>query len=715
MGDRDLAPPRRTRGGGWAELVEAYEAALPRAAARPGGVAGAARDAGGRVRVGAGEPRGGHRAQPEDPGARAQGSRGGRGRSSGSTSPRGASPICSPSTTRSWSWPRARTRSSRSASSWRLCTRRRSSSPTRRCSFIRRSSSRIRSRRRRWRRSTGSTSSSVAGKSWPPPSRRRSISSTDMGAVAELKFRRGAILEQHLDDGAGAVASYREALTLEPTHVGARTALQAYLSSADPALQQAAVEELEPIYEASNDLARLVEVQRIKLAHEKKTDKRVDLLLAYRQAGRAAGQRRPGLGGVHARLRREPRRRRRRARRWRTWPTSSTTGSRWWRCTKRRSRPRAREKLPSALERELLLVVAVAYDEKLGQSTTRGGVLPPRAEHPARGRLGAGGAGAALHPHRALERSRRHAAQEGAAGHRRRRARGDPRSASPPSGRRCWATPSRRSSPGTSSSRRARRTCGRCARSIGCTCARGVPRAGRQPAAPADARRGRRRRDRRAARAPRRAARAAARSDRAPRSRPTRKILELEPEHRETIAALERILTNAGARARRRAAPGADLQDPRRLAAPHRRLRGRGAPRRPIPEQKIALLRQIADGYEVGLDDPAHAYEALGRALAEDPQNPEVQTAVERLARALDKLDDLVARYGAPGRRRLRSRAQERALSQDRAPLRGRPGRRSRRRRPPTARRWRSGRAISRRPTRSSSSICAAATTRTWC
>ena len=35
-----------------------------------------------------------------------------------------------------------------------------------------------------------------------------------MGAVAELKFRRGAILEQHLADGPGAVVSYREALTL---------------------------------------------------------------------------------------------------------------------------------------------------------------------------------------------------------------------------------------------------------------------------------------------------------------------------------------------------------------------------------------------------------------------------------------------------------------------------------------------------------------------
>jgi len=102
---------------------------------------------------------------------------------------------------------------------------------------------------------------------------------TDLSAIAELKFRRGAILEQHLTDGAGAVASYREALEMEPTHVGARTALQAYLSSADADLQQAAVKVLEPIYESTSDLARLVEVQRIKLAHEKKTDQRVDLLL----------------------------------------------------------------------------------------------------------------------------------------------------------------------------------------------------------------------------------------------------------------------------------------------------------------------------------------------------------------------------------------------------------------------------------------------------
>ena len=154
------------------------------------------------------------------------------------------------------------------------------------------------------------------------------------------------------------------------------------------------------------------------------------------------------------------------------------------------------------------------------------------------------------------------------------------------------------------------------------------------------------------------------------------KILKLEPEHRETIAALERILTNAEHEHRRRAPAGADLQDPRRLDAPHRRLRGGGAPRAD-PEQKIALYRQIADGYEVGLDDPGRAYEALGRALGRG-------SAERRGADGRRTARPRARQAGRSGRplwaardRRLRSGAKERALSQDRAPLRGRPRRRS--------------------------------------
>ncbi len=248
---------------------------------------------------------------------------------------------------------------------------------------------------------------------------------TDMGAVAELKFRRGAILEQHLDDGAGAVASYREALTLEPTHVGARTALQAYLSSADPALQQAAVEELEPIYESTNDLARLVEVQRIKLGHEKKTDKRVDLLL---RIGKLEGQ----LGNADQA--------------WEAYtrafgesPASAPAREalenlanildNWQPLVtlyEKALSAKGKEKLPSALERELLLVVAVAYDEKLGLND-RAVEYFRRAQS-----IQPEDASALVALERLYTRTERwsdlgrYAAEEGAAGHRRGRARGDP-------------------------------------------------------------------------------------------------------------------------------------------------------------------------------------------------------------------------------------------------------------------------------------------------
>ena len=188
-----------------------------------------------------------------------------------------------------------------------------------------------------------------------------------LAAVAELKFRRGAVLEQYLEDGAGAVASYREALEIDSSHVGARTALQAYLSNSDGELQRAAVKVLEPIYEANNDIARLVEVQRIKLGHEKKTEKRVDLLL---KIGKLEGQ----LGNTDQA--------------WEAYTRAvaespASTPARealenlanildnWQPLValyEKALSAKGKEKLPSALERELLLVVAVAYDEKLAQS-----------------------------------------------------------------------------------------------------------------------------------------------------------------------------------------------------------------------------------------------------------------------------------------------------------------------------------------------------------
>ena len=177
----------------------------------------------------------------------------------------------------------------------------------------------------------------------------------------------------------------------------------------------AAVEVLEPIYEQTDDVARLVEVQRIQLSHEKKPADARRAAAAHRPARRPASgtPTRPGrrTRGPSPRIPSTAQARE-------ALENLATILDNWQPLValyEKALSAKGKEKLPSALERELLLVVAVAYDEKLGAVGEGGRVLPPGAEHPARGRLGAGGARAALHAHRALERSRRHAAQEGAA------------------------------------------------------------------------------------------------------------------------------------------------------------------------------------------------------------------------------------------------------------------------------------------------------------
>ena len=468
--------------------------------------------------------------------------------------------------------------------------------------------------------------------------------STDMAAVAELKFRRGAILEQYLADGAGAVLSYREALTLEPSHVGARTALQAYLSSADSELQQAAVQELEPIYESTNDLARLVEVQRIKLSHEKKTDKRVELLL---RIGKLEGQ----LGNADQA--------------WEAYtrafsesPSSSAAREslenlanildNWQPLVtlyEKALSAKGKEKLPSALERELLLVVAVAYDEKLGHNE-RAVEYFRRAQS-----IQPEDASALVALERLYSRTERWSdlvdtllkkAQlvTDAAEREEIRIRiatvWEEMLANAEQAIVAWNVVLQ----DNPSNVRALRSLDRL------YLARGEFREladnlQRQLALAEDdggvetvtllGRLG---------------ALRELKLDQLGAAVDTySKILKLEPEHRETIAALERILLDEG-----------HELDAALLLEPIYKIRGDWtrligvyeveARHATDPEQKIALYRQIADGYEVGLDDPGRAYEALARALGEDPQHAEVQTAVERLARALDKLDDLVARYG---------------------------------------------------------------------
>src|SRR6185295_8758072 len=101
--------------------------------------------------------------------------------------------------------------------------------------------------------------------------------SQDNAASADLKFRLGDVSEKHLDEPDHAVAAYRDALELAPTHEGARTALEGYLR--DKKRQMKAVAALEPIYEALEDVPRLIEAQRIRLSREKTAAGKVALLL----------------------------------------------------------------------------------------------------------------------------------------------------------------------------------------------------------------------------------------------------------------------------------------------------------------------------------------------------------------------------------------------------------------------------------------------------
>jgi tetratricopeptide (TPR) repeat protein len=467
--------------------------------------------------------------------------------------------------------------------------------------------------------------------------------STDMAAVAELKFRRGAVEEQYLEDGAGAVASYREALEIDSSHVGARTALQAYLSNSDGELQRAAVKVLEPIYEANNDLARLVEVQRIKLSHEKKTDKRVDLLLrigklegqlgntdqAWEAYTRAVGEN-PASQGAREAL-----------------ENLANILDNWQPLValyEKALSVKGKEKLPSALERELLLVVAVAYDEKLEQSD-RAVEYFRRAQS-----IQPEDASALVALERLYTRTERWSdlvdtllkkAQL----------------VSDPAEReeirirtaRVWEEMLNNAeqaivawnvvlqdNPGNVEALRAldrlymtrgefRELADNLQRQLNLVAddpAETVLLLGRLGAL-----------------------REQHLGQLGGAVDTYSKILQIEPEHRDTIAALERIL------------PSAEHElDVAQLLEPIYKIRGDWprligvyeveARHSVDPEAKIALYKQIAEGYEIGLDDPAHAYEALAGALAEDPQNPEVQVSVERLARALRRLDDLVARYG---------------------------------------------------------------------
>ncbi|HVV83476.1 MAG TPA: tetratricopeptide repeat protein [Kofleriaceae bacterium] len=100
------------------------------------------------------------------------------------------------------------------------------------------------------------------------------------GETAELvalKYRIGQLWQLRLGDQTRAIESYREALSMEPAHAETLAALDELVHRKDgePVL---AARVLEPIYEATGEFAKLVDVTEVIVAHTEDALARVDLL-----------------------------------------------------------------------------------------------------------------------------------------------------------------------------------------------------------------------------------------------------------------------------------------------------------------------------------------------------------------------------------------------------------------------------------------------------
>jgi tetratricopeptide (TPR) repeat protein/Tfp pilus assembly protein PilF len=75
----------------------------------------------------------------------------------------------------------------------------------------------------------------------------------------------GDVRREHLEDPQGALAAYREVLTIEPSHEGARASLEKLLASDDADIKREAAEIIGPLYEADGAAERLLKVLDIEI------------------------------------------------------------------------------------------------------------------------------------------------------------------------------------------------------------------------------------------------------------------------------------------------------------------------------------------------------------------------------------------------------------------------------------------------------------------
>ncbi len=458
----------------------------------------------------------------------------------------------------------------------------------------------------------------------------------DGATRAELMFRKGEICEKELGQKKQAVEAYRDALALDPGQAGARAALEAYLS--EKKFQMVAVAALEPIYEKAEELAPLIGVLRIRLAHAKDAESRVPLQLRIGALEAALGRGDEAFAAYAEGFREDPTSDPARV----ALEELADNLGRWKTLVGLYGEALGSRKLDPILERELLLRVAVAYDEKLGESAKaveyfqRAQEIEP--EDPA-----------ALD---ALERlytrterwpdlvdTLRKKTDFLASAEDRERihvqiatlweeAIGNPEEAIA-----AWKDVLGDNPKSLLALRALERLFQQ--RGLDLELADNL---GRQLELTDDTdlvvmllgRLGRLRQDRL--------------GDLPGAVETYRRVLELQPVHLETLEALERLLPQAEQelevatmlepvyRARN------DFPNLIRVLEIAARHTQEGA-------RRVALLHEIATAWEDGCDDPAQAYDALTRALAENPVDAETQHRIERLARVLGKHDDLLARY----------------------------------------------------------------------
>ena len=96
------------------------------------------------------------------------------------------------------------------------------------------------------------------------------------GETVSLKYRIGHLWQLRLGDMARAIESYREALDMDPSHTETLHALDGLVKGKVEPVMAARV--LEPIYEATGEFAKLVEVLEVMVANNEDPLARVDLL-----------------------------------------------------------------------------------------------------------------------------------------------------------------------------------------------------------------------------------------------------------------------------------------------------------------------------------------------------------------------------------------------------------------------------------------------------